>query len=624
MAAGLPIRLNSPVASIRWGPLAAVPVGGSGESSGPVAVTLQSGETLEGDALVCTFSLGVLKAAAAAQSGAQPGAQPGPGLRMFDPPLPAEKVTAIERMHIGQVNKLFLEFDPPAAPPAGGNPTANGRQPASGALEEGGKGGFTPQPPPLAYSSKPHAAAPASTDGKGLVGPRRRVQAGGGSSIAAKPDPGGLAATTTPVVRGAAAAEGAAAAGPAAEVAPVDNQQAAGTSFTSYCLLWPTAPGLWGTSAAGAGARDLLPISPAWGPPPDLPAADPVYAGPPVEGGGGELPGWLYGLHSWRWSDGPEWCKPPHGSGALAPPAAQNVGDGGFTPRTRHWAAAWRDDDSGSGGWPGRNGYTAVLWVTGRAALALEALSDADISAGAAQLLASFPAVPQPAGVPAGEGAGAERRGATRAAPPAQVQARGPQRPCHDGHGRRALSTNGAPPAPKPCPCSHSKQAPHAPLLLPRCSAGHPQAPYRGRTGATGVQAPTSGGPTPTRALAPTVTPSTRWRRRWSRRPSPGRWAGRAACRRRRPKGCCALRARPQAELTRARCTAPSCPAAARRGGCWACGALRLARPAGTGLSLVLECAAALQLGWGGAAGQRWARPHVAHTHRPCPHLPHL
>jgi hypothetical protein len=417
MAAGLPIRLNSPVAEIRWAPAA----GAVGAAGAPVAVTLESGETLEADAVVCTLPLGVLKAAAAAQK--QPGAQqPGAsrGLQRFEPPLPPEKVAAIEQMHTGQVNKLFLEFDPPADPPPGGNPTANGRARGveAGAPGDGSDdgGGFTPQPPPLAYSSRapaPAAAPEPGRDGEGLVGPRRRVQAGG-----PRPPPGGLAATATPGATAAALAEGASGAG-----AGVDGSRegcsGGGVSFTSYCLLWPTDSALWGRAGApgkgadaaaiAARADALLPLADDLRAAPELPAADPVYAGPAVAGGaGGPLPGWLYGLHSWRWSDGPEWCKPPHGgcggtsgaAGGAEGGAAAAAAGGGFAPRRAHWAAAWAGPP-GSSGWRGRDGYAAVLWVTGRAALALERLSDAEAAAGAAALLAAFPAVPRPGGVPA-------------------------------------------------------------------------------------------------------------------------------------------------------------------------------------------------------------------------------
>lgn len=66
----------------------------------PVTVTLADGSALAGDAVVTTFSLGVLKASLGAAAGDAP---------VFEPPLGGAsdaKAAAIREMHIGLVNKV--------------------------------------------------------------------------------------------------------------------------------------------------------------------------------------------------------------------------------------------------------------------------------------------------------------------------------------------------------------------------------------------------------------------------------------------------------------------------------------------------------------------------------------
>lgn len=81
LAEGLDIRLNQPVSAITYG-------------STKVTVETPSGP-IEADYAICTATLGVLKAGSIA----------------FNPALPAEKVTAIGRLGMGQINKLFMVFD---------------------------------------------------------------------------------------------------------------------------------------------------------------------------------------------------------------------------------------------------------------------------------------------------------------------------------------------------------------------------------------------------------------------------------------------------------------------------------------------------------------------------------
>lgn len=71
------------------------------ESYVQVSVKQPSGHTLEleADAVVCTLPLGVLKQ------------NPSEGGILFDPPLPQEKVVAIQRLGTGVLNKCALSFD---------------------------------------------------------------------------------------------------------------------------------------------------------------------------------------------------------------------------------------------------------------------------------------------------------------------------------------------------------------------------------------------------------------------------------------------------------------------------------------------------------------------------------
>jgi monoamine oxidase len=76
------IRTSTPVAQISHGATS-------------VAVTTRSGETLVGDSVLVTVPLGVLKTDAIA----------------FDPPLPVEKSSAIDRLGMGVLEKVIMHFD---------------------------------------------------------------------------------------------------------------------------------------------------------------------------------------------------------------------------------------------------------------------------------------------------------------------------------------------------------------------------------------------------------------------------------------------------------------------------------------------------------------------------------
>jgi len=81
LAKNLDIRLSQPVTAINYG------------ASGVTVTT--ANETLSADYAICTATLGVLKAGSIA----------------FSPALPSEKLGAIDRLGMGQINKLFMVFD---------------------------------------------------------------------------------------------------------------------------------------------------------------------------------------------------------------------------------------------------------------------------------------------------------------------------------------------------------------------------------------------------------------------------------------------------------------------------------------------------------------------------------
>jgi hypothetical protein len=157
--------------------------------------------------------------------------------------------------------------------------------------------------------------------------------------------------------------------------------------YTTYCLMWPTQQGAWGLDWQQQQQQGVLAM--------DVPARDPVYCSSAAaaattdgEDSAGhlqpqqqqqqrqrQLPEWLYGLHSWRYGDGPEWIKPAaaaaagDANGSTNPPAVQSQ-----QPASR----------------------SAVIWVTGRAAQQMAALSDKQVLQDLALLLQTYPAIPRP------------------------------------------------------------------------------------------------------------------------------------------------------------------------------------------------------------------------------------
>jgi len=116
-AAGVAFHCNSPISQISWdredgrvavllAPTAAAAAAATAQDHLP-AVAAESCF----DAVIVTVSLGVLKSK---------------GLSgLFNPPLPAKKVQAIQALEIGQVDKLFLEWPSARVAEAAINSTAN-------------------------------------------------------------------------------------------------------------------------------------------------------------------------------------------------------------------------------------------------------------------------------------------------------------------------------------------------------------------------------------------------------------------------------------------------------------------------------------------------------------------
>ena len=450
------IRYNTAVDHIDW--------------SNPTTVTLtltQSGgsltpsEFLTADAVIFTGSLGVLKER---------------GEFLFSPPLPPEKMAAVSGLHIGVVDKVFLEFPLPEGGVKAGGPTHNGRVArvvgGNHVPGEDSRGNqewpdeFASQPPPIAPPSNNHHnnGSSSSRDGSNkepAVGPRR-------------PKPATASAT-----------------GGATAATAADGGSSDRATYLSYCLIWPTEQQHWTTEAAPAAAaraegarvpaaavggrtdagtdgaalgldhlslnssipaslyKDMRTVDPIYaGPVVRAPAAAPAAAtaaAPPTAGAapttaapaatgagatplghsaagaaaaqGEGLPLWLYGLHSWRYSDGPEWTKAPHSSRLFTSSSSSSshaaskeaiaacIGSSSNLP----WALLWQQSESQQGPqqaqreqraqqplWAGRSGYCAVLWVTGWAALQLEQLEDEQVLQHLEQLLLSYPAIPLP------------------------------------------------------------------------------------------------------------------------------------------------------------------------------------------------------------------------------------
>lgn len=254
------LRFQHAVQRIEWAPAPIdSPSSGSGGSSARVRIACSNGDSLEADATIVTVSLGVLQAQ---------------HRQLFSPGLPPEKVAAIERLHIGCVNKLFLDFGPADAPTGGGS-------------------------------------------------------AGSGSAVQA------LASGSSPAV--------------------------------SYSLLWSEP---WdGAASSGAFAAAV-------------PSAEEA-----------QLPRWANGIFSIRFG-GPETKRPQLASVPKGPqPAAadgSNVAASGEEDEAQWIVPSTEAEQPGC--------FQGVAWVSGEAALAMEAASDEEVLRTLRQLAALFPQLQLPPG----------------------------------------------------------------------------------------------------------------------------------------------------------------------------------------------------------------------------------
>ena len=80
------IKLNEPIAQIDW------------SDSNNIKIKAQSGSTYQASRVICTVSLGYLKAN---------------HTTLFNPELPEGKTEAIEKLGFGCVNKFWLVFEQP-------------------------------------------------------------------------------------------------------------------------------------------------------------------------------------------------------------------------------------------------------------------------------------------------------------------------------------------------------------------------------------------------------------------------------------------------------------------------------------------------------------------------------
>lgn len=204
---------------------------------------------------------------------------------------------------------------------------------------------------------------------------------------------------------GAAAASSGAGAGPGAlTVAAPGRLSHPGTGgrsrrprrkeeILSYALLWPVAQPLSLGSLGTAQALSVLPTTMPYVPPPMVP----LFPG---------MPSWLQGLHSLRFRPGPDWIQPSEeeqfrehqrtqAQGTL-PGAPGAAGAGAVVGASAGAGAVDAGSALGAGVNPAHP--SAVLWITGAAALEMEHLSEAEVTDGILKLFNMFPSIPLPPG----------------------------------------------------------------------------------------------------------------------------------------------------------------------------------------------------------------------------------
>jgi len=349
----LSVRLGCAVERIEWGE-DAEGAEAEGERRRPRAarVVLEpngaggdeaAATSIDADAVVVTVSLGVLQARAMAgrcSSGGKGGSgddSSPPPRPLFSPPLPEPKQEALRRMRIGVIDKIFFEWDAAEEKGQEGEESGDGgqeeQQQQQQQQREGddGQGGRDTQSQPFPMVCHDDDDDEDKVNHDDTVGPRKTHKAS--------------ASAPAPAAAAAAAA-------------------------TSWCFLWPAAePASWGSAArplassrppfsvgAAASAREL---ARRW-----MDADEAVFgAGGDDESG---VPRWLRGLHSLRFSDGPEWCR--------------GTDDDASVSRARSEGAA------------------CVVWATSAAALHSETLTDSELLETAWPALArAFPALEEKA-----------------------------------------------------------------------------------------------------------------------------------------------------------------------------------------------------------------------------------
>jgi len=105
LSEGLDIRLNQAVRQVRYGSNSGVEV----STFNPRNITQTT--TIKGDVVLCTLPLGVLKQVTAPQTSNGENAKSTSNLVEFVPPLPDWKLSAIQRLGFGNLNKVVLCFE---------------------------------------------------------------------------------------------------------------------------------------------------------------------------------------------------------------------------------------------------------------------------------------------------------------------------------------------------------------------------------------------------------------------------------------------------------------------------------------------------------------------------------
>lgn len=384
LASTLDVRFEHRVTSIEWG-------------TGGVSITCSNGFELEADAVLVTVSIGVLQAH---------------HRTLFQPPLPEWKQAALNAVRLGVADKIFLEweFDPSYQPadssataaaaaiaatpsiPASGTGTGTGSALGTGTpllsqgLGQGATGVNAAPPSPQNSHTSDESQLKAKADTvyqdpwnvgrRGVVEEGDVVAACAAVEVAmAVPAEGGQDASCSSgsLVSSGATFPTAAASHDAAMA--VDSHQRSALSarprrarrkeeILSHALMWPVhQPMLLGTAGMSAVPPGPGPLGPSH--PHEIPP---------------DIPGWLYGLHAVRFRPGPCFIQPSE--------------EEQFREHQRLGLTSGQEPPA-----PGPVNPSAVMWITGAAALEMERLSCDEVAKGIVKMFELFPSVPLPAGV---------------------------------------------------------------------------------------------------------------------------------------------------------------------------------------------------------------------------------